>query len=258
MNQFKLLCLLVMLSLVSACSTTENRAAAGGENMGYVTKSGGMVWKNRFGECWKHSGWSADSYSAECGDNAPSKAPEPREETGYFWPEDQDRDGVIDSKDSCPFTPDGIKVDSRGCAEDSDGDGVPDYLDKCPGTAAGTVVDTDGCARKIVSLSGVHFGFDSATLTSEAKSILDGAAQTINARSGTSFTVEGHTDSNGPESYNQSLSERRANAVKDYLVSKGVSSSSLRAVGKGESDPVASNDTRAGRADNRRVDVLGY
>jgi len=104
----------------------------------------------------------------------------------------------------------------------------------------------------------VHFGFDSATLTSEAKSILDNAANAINSRSGSSFTVEGHTDSNGPEDYNQSLSERRANSVKDYLTSKGVAASSLRAVGKGESTPVASNDTRDGRAQNRRVDVLGY
>ncbi len=255
MNQLKLLCVLLMFALLSACAGTGNGGA--GAN-GYVTGPGGSIWKNRFGECWGHSGRTADSSHPECGGTAPSMAPEPREQTGYFWPDDQDRDGVIVAKDRCPFTPDGIKVDSNGCAEDSDGDGVPDYLDKCPGTAAGTVVDTDGCARTIVSLSGVHFAFDSATLTSEAKSILDGAAQAIKARSGTSFTVEGHTDSNGPEAYNQSLSERRANSVKDYLTSKGVASSSLRAVGKGESSPVSSNDTRAGRAENRRVDVLGY
>lgn len=256
MNQFKILCALVMLVLFSACSTTENRAAAGGDNSGngYVTKSGGLIWKNSFGDCWKHSGWSESSYHHECG----APAPEKKEETGDFLPEDEDGDGVIDSKDKCPNTPKGVKVDSNGCALDSDGDGVPDYLDKCPGTPAGTVVDTDGCSQKIASLSGVHFAFDSATLTSEAKSILDAAAETIKSRAGKSFTIEGHTDSYGPEAYNQSLSEKRANAVKDYLVSKGVDASSLNAVGKGESTPISSNDTRSGRAENRRVDILGY
>lgn len=254
MNQLKLLCALSMLILLSACSSTENRAAAGGS--GYVTKSGDLIWKNRFGECWGHSGRTADSSHPDCGGAAPSMAPMEKDQTGYFWPDDQDRDGVVDAKDRCPFTPDGIKVDSHGCAEDSDGDGVPDYLDACQGTPAGTVVNTEGCARKIVSLSGVHFAFDSASLTSEAKSILDNAARTINSRSDASITVEGHTDSNGPDDYNQSLSERRANSVMNYLVSQGVSASSLSAVGKGEAQPVSSNETREGRAENRRVDVL--
>ena len=250
MNQIKLLSVLIMLSLLSACAGTGTGGTGGGN--GFVTKSGGQIWKNSFGECWGHSGRTADSV---CGGSAPSMAPEPREETGYFWPDDQDRDGVVDAKDGCPFTPDGIKVDSNGCALDDDNDGVPNYLDSCPGTPAGTVVNTDGCGRMIASLSGVNFAFDSATLTSEAKSILDNAANTINSRSDASITVEGHTDSNGPDNYNLGLSERRANSVKNYLASKGVSSS-ITAVGKGESDPVSSNDTREGRAENRRVDVL--
>jgi OmpA-OmpF porin, OOP family len=256
MNQLKLLCVLMMFALISACAGTGNGGTGGGS--GFVTKSGGLIWKNRFGECWGHSGRTADSSHPECGGAAPSMAPAATEETGYFWPDDQDRDGVVDAKDGCPFTPDGIKVDSNGCALDDDGDGVPNYLDSCPSTPAGTVVNTDGCGRTIVSLSGVHFAFDSASLTSEAKSILDNAANTINSRSGASFTVEGHTDSNGPDDYNQGLSERRANSVKNYLVSQGVPASGLSTVGKGESSPVSSNDTRAGRAENRRVDVLAY
>ncbi|GJM05453.1 MAG: hypothetical protein DHS20C09_14440 [marine bacterium B5-7] len=250
MNQIKIICALGMLLLLGACASSGNGGAGGGN--GFVTTTGGQIWKNAFGECWGHSGRTADSV---CG-VAPSVVPEPTEETGYFWPDDQDRDGVVDAKDACPFTPEGIKVDGNGCALDDDGDGVPNYLDACPGTSAGTVVNTDGCARKIVSLSGVHFAFDSATLTSEAKSILDNAANTINSRSDASITVEGHTDSNGPDSYNQGLSERRANSVVNYLVSKGVSASSLNAVGKGESQPASSNDTREGRAANRRVVVL--
>ncbi len=184
-----------------------------------------------------------------------TSAPMVTEQTGHYWPDDQDYDGVVDADDVCPFTPEGVKVESNGCAVDNDGDGIPDYLDQCPETPLGNVVDLAGCSIKIVSLEGVHFAFDSATLTSTAKSILDGAVAKINAHSSSSFTVEGHTDSNGADDYNQALSQRRANAVKDYLVSKGVTAS-VRAVGKGENNPVTSNNTREGRAQNRRVDVL--
>jgi OmpA-OmpF porin, OOP family len=191
-----------------------------------------------------------------CGPVGVAPAPMVAEQTGFYWPDDQDFDGVIDADDNCPFTPEGIAVDSNGCAEDHDGDGVPYYLDKCPETPLGTVVNLMGCAIKIVSLKGVHFAFDSATLTSTAKSILDGAIGKIKAHSSSSFTVEGHTDSNGSDDYNYTLSQSRANAVMNYLISKGVPASSLSAVGKGENNPITSNDTKEGRAENRRVDVL--
>ncbi len=245
-----MICALGMLIMLGACASSGNGGAGSGN--GFVTTTGGQVWKNAFGECWGHSGRSADSSHPECGGAAP--APVMEEEP--YVPNDEDKDGVSDVNDFCPWTPEGIKVDSRGCALDADNDGVPDHLDECPGTPAGNTVNSVGCTIKIVSLSGVHFAFDSATLTSEAKSILDNAAQIINARSDTRFAIEGHTDSSGPDNYNQSLSERRANSVLNYLVSKGVSASSLSAVGKGESSPVTSNDTREGRAKNRRVDVL--
>ncbi len=178
------------------------------------------------------------------------------DQPGYFWPDDQDRDGVLDGNDKCPFTPEGVTVDKDGCPLDSDGDGVPDYLDKCPGTPLGAVVDTDGCPRTLLTLRDVHFAFDSAQLTSQAKAILDAAVAAINANPSDSMTVEGHTDSTGSDAYNSQLSQRRARAVADYLVSKGVSASRLKAVGKGESHPVASNNTREGRSLNRRVVVI--
>jgi OmpA-OmpF porin, OOP family len=177
-------------------------------------------------------------------------------ESGFFWPDDQDRDGVKDSNDKCPFTPEGVAVDNDGCALDSDGDGVPDYLDKCPETPLGAVVDTDGCSRTLVRLQDVHFAFDSAQLTSEAKSILDAAVPVINGNPSDTISVEGHTDSTGSDAYNSQLSQRRARAVAEYLAAHGVSSSRLRPVGMGESHPVASNDTREGRALNRRVEVI--
>jgi OOP family OmpA-OmpF porin len=185
-----------------------------------------------------------------------SSAPPVADEPGYFWPDDQDRDGVLDRDDKCPFTPDGVAVDRDGCALDADGDGVPDYLDKCPGTPLGAVVDTDGCPRTLLTLRDVNFAFDSAQLTSQAKSILDSAVAAINANPSDSITIEGHTDSMGSDAYNSQLSQRRARAVVDYLSSKGVSASRMKAVGKGESNPIASNDTREGRSLNRRVVIL--
>ena len=246
MNHMKLVGALGMLLLFSVGSATA-------EGVGYWNKSGGQIWKSGFGECWRSRDWSEAAPSPECGGMA---APEAPMYSGYYWPDDQDYDGVIDADDECPFTPEGIKVDENGCAEDHDGDGVPDYRDNCLETPLGTVVDTNGCAIKIVSLEGVHFEFDSATLTSTAKSILDSVVGKINAHPSTNFTVVGHTDNKGSDVYNQDLSERRAKVVKDYLLSNGVSSSSFHSVGKGENSPVTSNDTSEGRAKNRRVDVL--
>lgn len=190
-----------------------------------------------------------------CGDghSAPMMAPEP-EMAGNFLISDGDNDGVRDEYDSCPNTPEGVAVESNGCARDNDGDGIPDYLDQCPETPLGQPVDLTGCSAMIVSLRGVHFAFDSAQLTSEAKSILNQAASAMKSNPSSSFTVEGHTDSTGSDSYNRDLSQRRAQAVANYLSSQGVSGR-INAVGKGESSPVASNDTSSGRAKNRRVEV---
>lgn len=100
----------------------------------------------------------------------------------------------------------------------------------------------------------VNFGFDSSNLTSSAKTNLDKLAQVLKNNPDTNINIYGYTDSKGSDAYNLSLSERRANAVKSYLVSKGISSSRIFAMGRGENDPVASNDTEAGRAENRRVE----
>lgn len=170
---------------------------------------------------------------------------------------DSDGDGVTDDRDRCPNTPRGRTVDAMGCEKDSDGDGVVDGLDECPGTAKGVEVDGKGCAvpQEIVmsDLDMVNFEFDSARLTSGAKAKLDGMLQTLNNTAPRGIGVTGHTDSTGPESYNQGLSERRAAAVVDYLASKGVSRDRMTATGKGESEPMVANDSKANRAMNRRV-----
>lgn len=178
---------------------------------------------------------------------------------------DADGDGVPDSVDNCPGTPAGVAVDARGCPLDSDRDGVPDSLDKCPGTAAGLSVDANGCAIGAAnagpnrSFENTHFAFDKADLTDYAKAILDNAATVIGglAKKYPSLKVDisGHTDWIGTDAYNQALSERRANVVKNYLTRKGVDASRISTFAYGETKPVAPNDTEEGRALNRRAEI---
>ncbi len=169
---------------------------------------------------------------------------------------DSDGDGVTDNVDQCPNTPRGAKVDARGCELDSDGDGVVDSKDRCPGTAAGVRVDVNGCEIKgKIDLPGVQFELNSANLKADTTAILDTAAATLRLNSDLKVEVAGHTDSQGAESYNQTLSQQRADAVRQYLISNGASADMLTARGYGEAQPVADNGTREGRAQNRRVEL---
>ena len=174
---------------------------------------------------------------------------------------DSDGDGVVDGQDRCPNTPAGRKVNSQGCEVDSDGDGIVDSLDKCPTVFAKTA---DGCPVPVVAepapmklvLEGVNFDNDQATLRPEAMAILDEAAARLKQWGEVKVEVAGHTDSLNSDAYNLSLSQRRADAVRNYLVSKGIASDRLTAKGYGESNPVAGNDTAEDRYKNRRVELV--
>ncbi|RJP69895.1 MAG: OmpA family protein [Candidatus Abyssobacteria bacterium SURF_17] len=165
-------------------------------------------------------------------------------------PLDSDGDGVADYLDKCPDTPKGVKVDKDGCPLDSDGDGVPDYLDKCPDTPKGVTVDAAGCWI----IRDLKFDYDKWDIKPEYYAGLDNAVRVLNLNPTMKVEIRGHTDSAGSDAYNQTLSEKRAQAVMDYLLSKGVGADRLSAKGMGESNPVASNDTPEGRAQNRRVE----
>ena len=177
---------------------------------------------------------------------------------------DSDGDGVPDSKDACRNTPRGALVDARGCPRDSDGDGVYDGIDRCPDTPRGTEVDSKGCpvkkalfeeGKKKLTLEGVNFEFDSAKLTGDSGETLDRVAASLRDWPEIRVEIGGHSDSKGGDEYNRSLSQRRAESVRDYLVSKGVKASRLEAKGYGETRPEADNDTAEGRAKNRRVEL---
>ncbi|MFQ5667082.1 MAG: OmpA family protein [Candidatus Binatia bacterium] len=109
--------------------------------------------------------------------------------------------------------------------------------------------------QKKIILRGVHFDTDKATIRPDARPILDAAAQTLKENPKVTIAVEGHTDSVASDAYNQRLSMRRAEAVRDYLAGTGIDPKRMTVAGLGESQPVASNDTRDGRAQNRRVEL---
>jgi len=134
---------------------------------------------------------------------------------------------------------------------DSDGDGVPDDIDQCPGTPAGAKVNDVGCWH----LAGdtVQFDFDSAVINDT--SLLEEALVIMKDNPEMTGEVRGFTCNIGPEAYNQMLSEKRANAVRDWFIQNGIAAERIRAVGYGETNPIASNDTEEGRRKNRRVEL---
>ncbi len=136
---------------------------------------------------------------------------------------------------------------------DSDGDGVPNDRDQCPGTAAGVKVDAMGC--EVVKLANIYFGFDSAVLLATAKRMLDDSASVLKRHPDVKVDIAGFADSRGPESYNMKLSERRAEAVRDYLEQAGVDAARISARGYGESHDGASDLSANGLAQSRRVEL---
>jgi OOP family OmpA-OmpF porin len=166
---------------------------------------------------------------------------------------DSDGDGVGDSRDQCPNTPAGAKVDEKGCELDGDGDGVVDSQDKCPDTPKGDRVDAVGCSfKEEIKLPGVVFETGKAELLPESLPVLEGAIATLKRYPELKIEVAGHTDSRGTDAYNLDLSARRAATVLKYLQDGGVQNA-LTSRGYGERQPIASNNTDDGRQANRRV-----
>lgn len=144
---------------------------------------------------------------------------------------------------------------------DSDGDGVPDDRDKCPGTPQGALVDDDGCAqeltREIKETLYVEFEHDKTEVRESFYPELQNLATVLRQYPTSRILLEGHTDSTGPSSYNQKLSKSRADAVMKVLIDHfGISTDRIRTTGMGESQPIASNETDDGRAQNRRVEAI--
>lgn len=174
---------------------------------------------------------------------------------------DADGDGVFDEDDACANTPANVRVDRRGCRVDSDGDGVFDEVDRCANSPRGQEVDANGCPvlfeaeETTLILEGVTFETNSATLTSDAETILNRVGEALVGNPDVRVRVTGHTDSTGARSYNVGLSQSRAEAVVAYLVSRGVAMDRMEAEGLGPDQPIADNGTEEGRQTNRRVEL---
>ncbi len=186
---------------------------------------------------------------------------------------DNDQDGVPDAKDYCPLHPEDMDgfMDEDGCPEeDNDGDGILDAADPCPNEAEtiNGFEDDDGCpdegaqlvrltAEKIEIGEKVYFDSGSAKIQERSFNLLDQVAAVLkNHITVRKLRIEGHTDDRGAEQFNLSLSQRRAESVRDYLEDKGIEAERLEATGFGESRAIATNRTAKGREVNRRVEFL--
>lgn len=187
---------------------------------------------------------------------------------------DNDLDGLADLNDLCPNHPedkDGV-VDDDGCPEDNDGDGIPDDQDKCINEAEvyNGIEDEDGCPEKLrvkslVSVTEdkieikekVFFRSGSEQILPKSFKLLDQVASVLkNYQHLKKIQIEGHSDNRGSKRRNQRLSQRRAESVRQYLVDKGIEPERLVALGIGPSRPIASNRSRRGREQNRRVEFV--
>jgi outer membrane protein OmpA-like peptidoglycan-associated protein len=175
---------------------------------------------------------------------------------------DADGDGSVDRLDKCidqAEDQDGFK-DDDGCPEaDNDGDGILDSLDKCPNNPG--VAETQGCpktkeiTRGALILKGVTFESAKAVLKPSSGIALDEMALSLREWPEVMLEIQGHTDNIGDPAFNQTLSQQRADAVRQYLIEKGIDPARLTAKGYGQDKPIADNKTSAGRAQNRRVEI---
>jgi outer membrane protein OmpA-like peptidoglycan-associated protein len=181
--------------------------------------------------------------------------------TGCPEPGDRDGDGFLDADDACP---DEAGVEPDGCpVRDTDGDGILDDVDECvddPETANG-YQDKDGCPDEIPEevarftgvIEGIYFDTNKDTIKSKSEKILKKALDVMK-KFPIRLKISGHTDSRGDHDHNMDLSQRRAESVKSWLVGHGIEEDRLETAGFGPDEPIDSNETKAGRAKNRRIE----
>jgi OOP family OmpA-OmpF porin len=178
-------------------------------------------------------------------------------------PLDTDTDTVPDYRDNCPnnLTNEISKgVDLKGCPVDHDQDGVLDYKDLCEGTPREIAIELNGCPiivekEKHILFGKASFASGKEKLSKHAQEFLKLLAQRLDLNFLIKIYIVGHTDSIGSIIFNQKLSTKRANNIAQYLILQAIPSDKIEAIGMGESEPIASNDTSDGRDKNRRIEI---
>lgn len=183
---------------------------------------------------------------------------------------DNDKDGITDSLDKCKNEPEDFDrfQDEDGCPDpDNDADGIPDSIDQCPDIPETTnnYLDNDGCPdtlKKEITipaqqiLKNIQFRNNGPELTINSYQYIEPLCRQLKQFLEVEIEVRAYTDALGESQKNYHLTQMRAEAVRQYLISKGIDSNRIRAVGFGSSNPVAENRTAAGRAQNRRIEII--
>jgi hypothetical protein len=183
-------------------------------------------------------------------------------------PGDSDGDGVFDGLDRCPLTPAGATVDALGCPGDADNDGVLDGLDRCPDTKIGTPVDAGGCptepapapvdsmsVERVWIIPGATWPLRGSTLSPAALPVLDSVIGALKSDPKAVAEVNGFAQDRLVPTDNTRLSQRRADAVRSYLVTQGIEVTRVTAIGRGSQTLIVSDTTEAARTTNRRVEI---
>jgi outer membrane protein OmpA-like peptidoglycan-associated protein len=229
MHSFKKCLVVLLLTPASAAAQTDAYATS--------SAAGGQIWKNPFGLCWRTSAWTREKAIAECDPDLVKKpAPVAAPAAAPAAPPP-----VVAAPPPPPPPPPPAAVVAAPA--------VP------VAPAAPVVVPPPKPVPETVVLKGVNFATDSAQLTPGSSKTLDEAAAALIRRSDVRAEVAGHTDNRGSAQHNRTLSQRRAETVRSYLVSKGVDPARLTARGYGPDAPIADNGSESGRAANRRVEL---
>ena len=221
-HDLRTISLLFIATIVSGFAYAASKAPNG-----YLADSNGNIVRSGTGECWHTGTWTkADAVVPGC-DGVPEKA--------------------VSAATS------GSEKKSGNTANQSSA--APAAADKSAASGSASAAAPVAASEKVTFETDALFGFDKADLQPEGKTKLEDLASKLQGTDIEIIVVTGHTDSTGPAAYNEKLSKRRANAARNFLISKGLPADRIFAKGKGEQQPIASNKTSAGRAKNRRVDI---
>lgn len=227
-------------SLVIAVSTLAFAGLTTAAEINNWLSSSGDVWKNSYGECWRNGSWTPATAAPGC-DGAIVIEPK----------------AAANAQNSAASSSKSPQVDQAPAAQQApsplDAPGLQPAPASAPSPAAAAA--PAAVSSKVTYAADTFFDFNKSVIKSEAKAKLDDLVDKIKAVNLEVIIAVGHTDAVGSDAYNQKLSMRRSNAVKAYLINKGVDKTRIYTEGKGEKQPVADNGTKEGRSKNRRVEI---